>query len=126
MKDYYQYKKTGYKLPKPIYAKTVKTIQSYDFYQGVVNSVDNKSESKVTVDDANNKAVAEYYINIIDKALQEYVVKELREAIFSHVAREADYIYLSEIYNVSVSVMKRWTQRFIYGVATELGENYGW
>lgn len=124
MKSYYQYKNNGYTLPKPIYAKMVKTVRAYEFYKGVVNSVDNKSEIDITEEDISSKALAENYIASIDRALKAYVISDLREPVFRHVAYSEDYIYLEEKYHRSRSVMKRWTQRFVYGVAIELGENF--
>ncbi len=122
MKDYYQYQNTGYKLPKEIYAKTVKTIRAYDYYQGVVNSINNRSE--ITEKDINNKITAEWYINSIDRALSVYVAVDLREAVFAHVARGVEYIDLEAIYPYSAGTLKRWVQRFVYGVAVEFGEDY--
>lgn len=122
MKDYYQRKKTGYKLPKTVYAKTVKTIQTYDYYQDVINKVNNKSVNKITQKDIDNRNVAEYYINVIDHALITNVHKDYQKPIFDHLVRAAKYIELEELYHFTTSTMKRWTQRFVYGVAKELGE----
>jgi len=124
MKNYYQSQKSAYKLPKPIYAKIVKTIQSYDFYRCVIDTVDSRSETSVGEIDAVNKATAAYYIENIDRALESCVHEEYRNAVFEHTAREVEYSLLEEQYGISVSTMKRWTQRFVYGVAVNLGEDF--
>ena len=124
MKDYYQSTRSAYKLPKPIYAKIVKTIQSYDFYRCVVEAVNGLSEATVRELDSVNRATAEYYIENIDDALENCVNEEYRNAVFEHTAREVPYSDLEEIYGISISTMKRWTQRFVYGVAVNLGEDF--
>ena len=78
MKSYYQYKKTDYKLPKPIYAKVVKTIAAYDYYQSVINGIKEKSENAVTDKDMAIKADAEHYIESIDRALENWVIEPLQ------------------------------------------------
>ena len=122
MKSYYQYQKTGYKLPKPIYAKVVKTIAAYDYYQSVITGIKEKSENMVTDRDMAIKADAEHYIQSIDSALENWVIEPLRKPIFLHVARGIEYAALEDMCYVSASVMKRSTQRFVYGVAKEIGE----
>lgn len=122
MKDYYQYQNNGYKLPKEIYAKTVKTIRAYGYYKGVINAIENKSE--IREKDMNNKVTAEMYVSCIEAALEKYVAREFRGAAFDHVARGIEYPELEMIYYLTTSSMKRWVQRFVYGVAVELGEDY--
>lgn len=124
MKDYYQRKKSEYKLPKPIYAKIVKTIQSYDFYKCVVDAVNSRSETLVHEFDSVNRATAEYYIENIDDALENCVNEEYRNAVFEHTARNVAYDLLEKKYGISASTMKRWVQRFVYGVAVNLGEDF--
>ena len=122
MKSYYQYKKTDYTLPKPIYAKVVKTIAAYDYYQSVINGIKEKSENAVTDKDMAIKADAEHYIESIDRALENWVIEPLQKPIFLHVARGIEYTALEDMCYVSASVLKRSVQKFVYGVAKELGE----
>ena len=58
------------------------------------------------------------------QALTSHVREEYRLAIFNHIVEGREYKELEQEYGISISTMKRWTQRFVYGVATELGENY--
>lgn len=109
-------------MPKPIYAKTVKTIQTYYYYLNVIETINNKSPIQVTQKDIDNKNLAQKYVEVIDDALFMYVREEYREAIFNHIVKEVTYEELERRYNLTTSSMKRWTQRFIYGVAKEIGE----
>ena len=130
MKNYNQVKGGGYVLPPPIYRKMVNTIRAYNFYQSLSNEPDedgeiNKSLNCGKVEKiAVNAAMGDYYINAIHSALNNYVAYEYREAVLANLTEDIPYYDLEEEYGISVSTLKRWNQRFVYGVATELGENY--
>lgn len=130
MKNYYQQKGMGFVLPQPIYRKTVNTIRAYNFYQSLSNQIDEDGEINKSLDKgkverlAVNAAMADFFINAIHEALKAFVAEEYREAVLIHLADDVPYCELEEKYGISISTLKRWTQRFVYGVATELGENY--
>lgn len=124
MKDYYQYKTLGFRLPHNIYQKTRKTIMCYSYYLSVVNSVENKSDTEKTERDIENMIIAKQHIEAIDRALNGYVPKEYMPAVFEHAAYGAEYEFLEIKYGISRSTLKRWTQTFTYGVAIELGEAF--
>ena len=127
MKCYYQRKNSGFLLPKPIYKKTRNTIACYDFYKDIVRGVQLQEQEAVPQNPeraAINKATAEYYVDAIDTALREYVREDLQEGIFEHVARGKPYVELEESLFYSASTLKLWTQIFVYGVATILGDNF--
>ena len=130
MKNYYQIKGMGYVLPKPIYRKTVNTIRAYNFYRSLSNQADEDGELNKSLDRCKvervevNAAMADFFINAIHEALRDYVVAEYREAVLVHLTEGRTYGDLEEKFGISVSTLKRWTQRFVYGVATVLGENY--
>jgi hypothetical protein len=122
MKNYYQYK-NDFCLPKPIYRKTVKTVQCYDFYKSIANTYSVNSTcgtEKLTV----NRMQAQHYVTAVDEALKNYVVEEYREAVFAHLLHRKKYADLEFEYGISTSTMKRWVQKFVYGVATYLGDNF--
>lgn len=109
MKAYYQSKKSTYRLPPPIYQKMVKTVEAYDFY---------KQLPPGSVPEAGR------VLQAVDHALAVWVQEEYRQAVFLHVAQREPYFRLEKDYGISVSTLKRWTQKFVYGVARELGEDY--
>lgn len=124
MKNYYQYK-NDYKLPGPIYRKTVKTIQAYNYYSSIANTFRTGSIHLQQVEKGViNSTHAQHYITAIDSALRDYVQEEYREAVFLHVVYRERYIDLEETYGISESTLKRWVQKFVYGAATYLGDNF--
>ncbi len=123
MKSYYQYQ-NGFRLPKSIYQKTVKTIQAYHYYKGIYNSLNHCSDPKNPSKKATDKVTAENYIRVIEESLKEYVQEEYQEPVFLHLTDQIDYLTLEYQYGVSISTMKRWVQRFVYGVATNIGDNF--
>ena len=148
MKNYYQQKKGGWRLEPVIYAKTVKQIGCYRFFQNLIQSYDAESSAakdfnhdaassaaKDTSHDAAppqeqtetahlERMAAEQYVRAIDQALQLYVPAEYRNAVFAHLVDGAEYTELEERYFLSASTMKRYVQVFVWGVAEELGENF--
>ncbi|MGF6376695.1 hypothetical protein M2140_001773 [Clostridiales Family XIII bacterium PM5-7] len=130
MKSYYQPKRIGYRLPPPVYAKTVKFIQCYDFYVGLANVDERRSLTALNVEKvAVEKAQAEKYIELIEAALDNCVPAEHKDKVFGFVAREMTYAHLTEYdeeADIPKNEMKKWVQRFIWTVARELGEDYGY
>lgn len=125
MKEYYQNKSHGYRLPYPIYKKMIKTIEAYEFYREIEKQGKSTEKSVMNPEKAAaNVASAGMYVAAIEQALTSYVREEYRPAIFNHIVEGREYKELEQEYGISISTMKRWTQRFVYGVATELGENY--
>lgn len=124
MKSYYQQKKHGFLLEKNIYAKTVKEIQCYNTYQRIISDCKNKSPINLTKNDLNNKAVAEKYVKIFEEALYKWVDESYRKAVFDYIIHGTCLDELEEKYYLSKSMIKRWVQVYIFGVATELGEDF--
>lgn len=124
MKSYYQFN-NYYTLPPAIYRKTVKTIQAYPYYSSIANSLKTGSAHLCKIEkDVVNAAHAQHYIDAIDAALKDYVIDDYREAVFIHAVYRTRYAELEDIYGISESTMKRWVQKFIYGAATYLGDNF--
>ena len=130
MKNYYQIKEMGYVLPHPIYRKTVNTIRAYNFYRSISNREDEDGEINRSLEGeavalaAVNSASVDYYIDAIHTALSKYVIEEYREPVFRHLVDAVEYFELERDHGISASTLKRWVQRWVFGVATELGENY--
>ena len=124
MKNYYQQKKGGWSLEPVIYAKTVKQIQCYRFFEQIVQRYESASPDRRTEDWMTDKMMAEQYLEAIDLGLQHYVPAQYREPVFSHLVDGAEYLNLEEQYFVSASTLKRYVQAFVWGVAAELGENF--
>ena len=114
MKSYYQQRKGGFKLHQRVYEKTIKDIQLYYLCQSKINLLEEKSDLKISAK----------YKNAVDVALEKYVIKEYRDAVFEHIVNRTEYSVLEEIYYLSTPSMKKWVQRFVYGVAKELGEDF--
>jgi len=124
MKSYYQQRKGGFKLHQRVYEKTIKDIQLYYLCQSKINLLEEKSDLKITQNDVDNAVISAKYKNAIDVALEKYVIKEYRDAVFEHIVNRTEYSVLEEIYYLSTPSMKKWVQRFVYGVAKELGEDF--
>ena len=56
--------------------------------------------------------------------MEHYVSDEYRDAVFEHIILGIEYDVLEELYYFDASTLKRWVQKFIYGVAVELGEDF--
>lgn len=150
MKNYYQQKKDGWKLEPVIYAKTVKQIQCYRFFQKIlaeeVFTADGlagdrpaeksfvqetqaeavcvqETRASETVEPA-GRQVAERYVQAVDRALERYVPEAYRDAVFAHMVDGKKYTELEETCFTSASTLKRYVQAFVWGVAEELGENF--
>lgn len=150
MKNYYQQKKDGWKLEPVIYAKTVKQIQCYRFFQKIlaeeVFTADGlagdrpaeksfvqetqaeavcvqETRASETIEPA-GRQVAERYVRAVDRALEHYVPDTYRDAVFAHMVDGKKYTELEETCFVSASTLKRYVQAFVWGVAEELGENF--
>ena len=124
MKNYYQQKKGGWNMEPVIYAKTVKQIRCYRFFQQIVEDYESASPQRQTEDGLMDKVVAQQYLQAIDQGLQRYVPAEYRPAVFAHMVDGVEYSDLENEYFFSVSTMKRYVQVFVWGVAEELGENF--
>ena len=116
MKNYYQQKKDGWKLEPVIYAKTVKQIQCYRFFEKILAETETSCVREETV--------AEKYVGAVDRGLERYVPEAYREAVFAHMVDGKSYAELEETSFTSASTMKRYVQAFVWGVAEELGENF--
>lgn len=123
MKQYYQTKKGGWTLEPVIYAKTIKQIQCYHFFQDVVETVSMMSPAKIRKRDIANKLVAKRYIRAIEDGLL-YIPEEYREAVFLHIVDHVEYEVLESRFYVTARSLKRYVQVFVWGVAEELGENF--
>ena len=124
MKSYYQISKGGFKLKPPVYAKTVKEIACYRYFEETVKKINQKElQEKLTEKDIYKRATAKLYIKTIEKALNCIPVK-YQKAIFEHLVDRSEYTYLEQKYFVSASTMKRYTQLFVWKVATELDEDF--
>lgn len=124
MKNYYQQKKGGWTLEPVIYAKTVKQIRCYRFFQELVENLTEGSPTRQDESRMADKLVAQQYLTAIDRGLQRYVPAQYREAVFAHMVDGTEYTELEEKYFVSSSTLKRYAQVFVWGVAEELGENF--
>ena len=124
MKNYYQQKKGGWCLEPVIYAKTVKQIRCYRFFQQMIRDYAAAGPEERSKMDLQDVMIAEAYVNAIDQGLQSYVPAEYREAVFAHLVDGEEYIDLEDRFFVSASTMKRYVQVFVWGVAKELGENF--
>ncbi|MBQ9060164.1 MAG: hypothetical protein IJ128_03380 [Firmicutes bacterium] len=119
MKNYYQQKKGGWKLEPVIYAKTVKQIQCYRFFQKIL-----EKEKQVSGAVVAENPVAAKYVRAVDRGLERFVPEAYREAVFAHMVDGRSYADLEEACFVSASTLKRYVQAFVWGVAEELGENF--
>lgn len=124
MKNYYQKRSSGYTLHPQIYAKTIKFIKCYSFFTEYIQKIESMQKIKLTENHIVNKNVAEENLNIIRRALEIWVASEYQEAVLMHTAYGYEYSILETKYNISCGCMKKWCQRFIYGVAVELGEDF--
>ncbi len=124
MKNYYQQKKGGWCLEPVIYAKTVKQIRCYRFFQQMIRDYAEAGMEERSKMDLQDVMIAEAYVNAIDQGLQSYVPSEYREAVFAHLVDGEEYIDLEDRFFISSSTMKRYVQVFVWGVAKELGENF--
>ena len=124
MKNYYQQKKGGWNLEPVIYAKTVKQIGCYRFFQQIVKDYESASPERRKESWVMDKVVAEQYLEAIDHGLERYVPAQYRDAVFAHLVDGREYSDLEEQYFVSASTLKRYVQVFVWGVAEELGENF--
>ena len=138
MKNYYQQKKDGWKLEPVIYAKTVKQIQCYRFFQKILAEEGDKSYVQEAGAEAvclrenqapekpgpESRQVAKKYVQAVDRALERYVPEAYRDAVFAHMVDGKKYTELEETCFTSASTLKRYVQAFVWGVAEELGENF--
>lgn len=124
MKSYYQQQKGGFTLPECVYAKTVKEIRCYNYFATLIERIAAKSEINITEKDIENSVIAKRYVKAVDAALEHYVSDEYRDAVFEHIILGIEYDVLEELYYFDASTLKRWVQKFIYGVAVELGEDF--
>lgn len=115
MKNFYQQKKGGWRLEPVIYAKTLKQIRCYRYFQRMLlegscppSSLDNLRR----------------YMSAVEQSLTSYVPEAYRLAVFAHLVDDMDYHFIEEHFFVSIPTLKRYTQVFIWGVAECLGENY--
>jgi len=123
MKQYYQSRNSEWKLEPVIYAKTVKQIQCYRFFQDIVRTVSAMSPAKIRKRDITNKLVAQRYIKAIEDGLL-YIPKEYREAVFLHAVDQVEYKTLERRFYLTERSIKRYVQVYVWGVAEELGENF--
>lgn len=124
MKNYYQQKKGGWSLEPVIYAKTIKQIRCYRFFQSIIKEYEAMSPERRTERSMLDKIVAERYMQAIEEGLRRYVPAEYRPAVFAHLVDDVEYTILEEKHFVSASTLKRYVQVFVWGVAEELGENF--
>ncbi|MBQ9015118.1 MAG: hypothetical protein IJ109_03265 [Firmicutes bacterium] len=125
MKNYYQQKKGGWKLEPVIYAKTVKQIQCYRFFQKMLAEKSYVREDGILQEaHVTGRQVAEKYVRAVDLGLKRYVPEAYRDAVFAHMVDGKGYAELEETCFTSSSTLKRYVQAFVWGVAEELGENF--
>lgn len=124
MKNYYQQQKGGFKLNPKVYAKIRKEIECYRFWEEKINQRESKSILNIPKKEFDNMILAKAKIDIIDKALINYVPEDYRKAVFEHTVDNAEYIDLEDKYHFTTPTIKRYVQRFTYGVAKLLGEDY--
>lgn len=124
MKNYYQQKKGGWCLEPVIYAKTVKQIRCYRFFQQLVREYESAEPGRRSEIDLRDVMTAQQYVRAIEQGLQQYVPAQYRDAVFDHMVDGVEYYELEEKYYLSRSSMKRYAQVFVWGVAEALGENF--
>lgn len=95
MKEYYQNKSHGYRLPYPIYKKMIKTIEAYEFYREIEKQGKSTEKSVMNPEKAAaNVASAGMYVAAIEQALTSYVREEYRPAIFNHIVEGLSLIHI--------------------------------
>lgn len=120
MRYFYQQNMDGWNLPPHEYACTVHKMRCYNSYKEKVNKISNMSEQNITNKDIDEKLTLEGYIKAIEGGL-DYVPEEYKEAVFEHGVNGMYYVVLATQYHTSERTLKRYFQRFVYGVATNLG-----
>ena len=72
-----------------------------------------------------NAATASMYKEIIEDTLDEYVIKEYQSAVWENIVENVPLDYVSLKANASKRTIQRWKQKFIWGIAENLGINFG-
>lgn len=98
-------------------------IDGYQDYLNIVNGIEQKSEFKVSERDIINKVQVQSYIDAIEKGLL-WIEDQYRDAIWDRVISKRTWRTISEEYNYSEQTLRKNYQKFVYGVGTELGENF--
>lgn len=121
-KKSYKQPKTAYTLKSSAYKVTITRISSYGEYLNIINSVKSKSLNLVTKKDLENKCVAEFYVDCIEKGLL-WIEKDKREIIWEFVTKDVSFKELADKYHYSEEYLRECYQKYVYGVGFELGEN---
>ncbi|WP_411328676.1 hypothetical protein [Anaerofustis stercorihominis] len=124
MSDIYDKSKAqikAFRLPKPVRGVVSARIDGYSEYEEIANRGDDCSFASefdiVCAIDARN------IIKGIDAGLY-WIDERFRDAIWERAMENTPWYELEEKYNWSESTLRKQYQKFMYGVASELGELY--
>lgn len=124
MSDIYDKSKAqikAFSLPKPVRGVVSARIDGYSEYEEIANRGEDRSFASefdiVCAIDARN------IIKGIDAGLY-WIDERFRDAIWERAMENTPWDELEEKYNWSESTLRKQYQKFMYGVASELGELY--
>lgn len=118
----YRQPKSDYKLSGSAYKVTVTRISSYEEYLNIIEKLESKSDLLITQKDLNNKNVAKFYAECIEKGL-DWIHEDKRKIIWEFVTENVSFEELAEKYNYSEEYLRECYHKYVYGVSCELGEN---
>lgn len=98
-------------------------IDGYNDYLNIINNIEGKSEQKLSEKDIINKVQIQSYVDAIENGLM-WIEEQYRDAIWDRVINKKTWKNISDKYNYSEQVLRKNYQKYVYGVGTELGENF--
>lgn len=98
-------------------------IDGYNDYLNIINNIEGKSEQKLSEKDIINKVQIQSYVDAIENGLL-WIEEQYRDAIWDRVINKKTWKNISDKYNYSEQVLRKNYQKYVYGVGTELGENF--
>lgn len=123
MSDIYDKSKAqikAFRLPKPVRGVVSARIDGYSEYEEIANR---DERSYVTEFDCVCAIDAQRIIRDINAGLF-WIDEKFRDAIWDRAMNNTPWLELEEKYNWSESTLRKQYQKFMYGVASELGELY--
>lgn len=124
-KENYRQIQSKWTLPQEIYKIAIGYVKAYKLFDKIIIEAKEGKVSLNTELAAVNAATASIYKEIIEDTLDEYVIKEYQSAVWENIVENVPLDYVSLKANASKRTIQRWKQKFIWGIAENLGINFG-
>lgn len=122
-KENYHQLKSKWTLPPEIYKIAIGYVKAYKLFEKIIIEAKEGKVSLKTERAAVNAATASMYKEIIEDTLEEYVIKEYQFAVWENIVENVPLDYVSTY--ASKRTIQRWKQKYIWGIAENLGINFG-